>query len=135
MTIMINNVELECDFNDADFMEPFEKATQKMMDRSAALDQQKTSVADGIRKLCEIVNDYFDEIFGEGTSEKLFHGNHNQMDHLKAMEVIVEESNRAKKELSDFTNKYVQKQRSQQVQALKQQKSQQTAHMNAMMKG
>ncbi len=112
--VTINGVEFECDFYDADFVEPFEKASKKMQERAAELQSFKGTNAESMRKLCEVVNDYFDEIFGEGTSERLFHGNHNMMDHIRAAEVLADESNKSRKEMADFANKYVQRQRSEQ---------------------
>ncbi len=113
MELQINGVSLECNFNDADFTELYEEATKAM--QSTVIDLQNGKIAKGLsnadqmRKVCSVVNEYFDSIFGAGTAEQLFNGKNDMFDHLKAVEVITEAQNVAHKEFADFTNKYIQK--------------------------
>lgn len=71
--IIINGKKLEVDFLDADFLEKYEELTRAVVDaiqdRSAY--EGKTN-AESLRYQCECVNEYFDELFGEGTAEKMF---------------------------------------------------------------
>lgn len=111
MELIINNVKLEGDLMDADFMEKFETAMIKMRDTA----QRKRSenfptAAANYRAQCEVVNTCFDEIFGAGTSAKLFGGKMNVMDHLKAVEKVSEWAAGERKTLNDFTNRYTQRQ-------------------------
>ena len=61
MELIINNVKLEGDLMDADFMEKFETAMVKM--RDSALEAKRQSfptAAANYRAQCEVVNTCFD---------------------------------------------------------------------------
>ena len=111
MELIINNVKLEGDLMDADFMEKFEMAMVKM--RDSALEAKRQSfptAAANYRAQCEVVNTCFDEIFGAGTAVKLFGGKMNVMDHLMAIEKVSEWAAGEPKALNDLTNRYTQRQ-------------------------
>lgn len=111
MELIINNVKLEGDLMDADFMEKFETAMVKM--RDSALEAKRQSfptAAANYRAQCEVVNTCFDEIFGAGTAVKLFGGKTNVMDHLMAIEKVSEWAAGERKALNDLTNRYTQRQ-------------------------
>lgn len=111
MELIINNVKLEGDLMDADFMEKFETAMVKM--RDSALEAKRQSfptAAANYRAQCEVVNTCFDEIFGAGTAVKLFGGKMNVMEHLKAIEKVSEWAAGERKALNDLTNRYTQRQ-------------------------
>ena len=111
MELIINNVKLEGDLMDADFMEKFETAMVKM--RDSALEAKRQSfptAAANYRAQCEVVNTCFDEIFGAGTAVKLFGGKMNVMDHLMAIEKVSEWTAGERKALNDLTNRYTQRQ-------------------------
>lgn len=111
MELIINNVKLEGDLMDADFMEKFETAMVKM--RGSALEAKRQSfptAAANYRAQCEVVNTCFDEIFGAGTAVKLFGGKMNVMDHLKAIEKVSEWAAGERKALNDLINRYTQRQ-------------------------
>lgn len=111
MELIINNVKLEGDLMDADFMEKFETAMVKM--RDSALEAKRQSfptAAANYRAQCEVVNTCFDEIFGAGTAVKLFGGKMHVMEHLKAIEKVSEWAAGERKALNDLTNRYTQRQ-------------------------
>lgn len=111
MELIINNVKLEGDLMDVDFMEKFETAMVKM--RDSALEAKRQSfptAAANYRAQCEVVNTCFDEIFGAGTAVKLFGGKMNVMDHLMAIEKVSEWAAGERKALNDLTNRYTQRQ-------------------------
>lgn len=111
MELIINNVKLEGDLMDADFMEKFETAMVKMRDSALeAKCQSFPTAAANYRAQCEVVNTCFDEIFGAGTAVKLFGGKMNVMDHLKAIEKVSEWAAGERKALNDLTNRYTQRQ-------------------------
>lgn len=69
----INGMSLELDLEDADCMERYENAFEKMSE------EEKQIPKDGkysaiIRAYCRLYRNMYDRIFGEGTSEKLFKG-------------------------------------------------------------
>lgn len=111
MELIINNVKLEGDLMDADFMEKFETAMVKM--RDSALEAKRQSfptAAANYRAQCEVVNTCFDEIFGAGTAVKLFGSKMNVMDHFMAIEKVSEWTAGERKALNDLTNRYTQRQ-------------------------
>lgn len=111
MELIINNVKLEGDLMDADFMEKFETAMVKMRDSAPEAKRQSfPTAAANYRAQCEVVNTCFDEIFGAGTAVKLFGGKMNVMDHLKAIEKVSEWAAGERKALNDLTNRYTQRQ-------------------------
>ena len=72
----INDVELDIDMEDYDFQVKYEKAFDRLEQDEKEL--QKIGRASEITKAyCEMFNRLFDNIFGEGTSQKLFDGKFN----------------------------------------------------------
>ena len=68
-----NDVELEVDFEDVDFQERYEKAFDKMEGIEKEL-QKVGKLSEMTKKYCEMFWTLYDDIFGEGTAEKLFNG-------------------------------------------------------------
>lgn len=111
MDLIINGIKLEGDLMDADFMETFESSIIKMRDSAQAKKRENfPTAAANYRAQCEVVNTCLDEIFGDGTAQKLFGGKMNVMEHLKAIEKVSEWAAGERKTLNDFTNRYTQRQ-------------------------
>lgn len=107
----IRNVELQADFLDADFMEVFENALTKMQKRANEAKTKKwESNTKAMREICDYINVFFDEVFGEGTSEKIFGGKANVGDHFDALEAVYDERDRVNGKLANARNKYIQRQ-------------------------
>ncbi|OUQ12095.1 hypothetical protein B5E84_19405 [Lachnoclostridium sp. An14] len=71
-----NGVILEVDLQDADFAERYEKAFARMEESEKEL--QKVGVnSEMIRGYCNLFYQLFDDIYGDGTGEKLFAGKKN----------------------------------------------------------
>lgn len=113
--IEINGIKLEADFMDADFVGQYEEATKHLQQHALAhKDKHYDSLKEGYLDQIRTVNVYFNEIFGEGTADRIFEGKEkNLMTHLKAVETLTDWGNAEKKKLSDFTNKYTQRQAAQ----------------------
>lgn len=72
----LNDVEVEIDLEDADFLERYENAFNKMQEEETEL--QKVGMnSQFIFNYCELFYHLFDNIFGEGIGEKIFKGKHN----------------------------------------------------------
>ena len=112
MDIIINGVTLQGDFMDAAFAGPYEEATRRLQIEAAANQKkQYTSFADSIREQCAVVDEYFDNIFGEGTAARVFEGaEQHLMVHLQAVEDLTNCAQGERKKLNDFTNRYTQRQ-------------------------
>lgn len=73
-----NNFETEIDFTDADFMEKFEGCYEKMAEESEKV-PKVGKVSEITRAQCKVFDDFYDRLFGNGTSGKMFLGK-NSMD-------------------------------------------------------
>lgn len=67
-TLCINGVALHVDAEDAAFMERYQAASAAISNREFAAKNE----AEAIRAYCENYRIFFDALFGDGTSEKLF---------------------------------------------------------------
>lgn len=106
-TLKICGQELELDLFDADVMEVYEKSMEKIVKRNEELKvRTDLSNADGMRETCKNVKAFFDELFGEGTAEKLFKGNNNLAICMDAFAIVVAEAGKMKGQLNAITNKY-----------------------------
>ena len=111
--IVVLGKELEGDFFDADFMERYETATRDMHNKATdARDRKYEKVADAFREQCTVAREYFDRIFGNGTSRELFGDRMNLRDHMEAIAELTDCVAGAKKEINDLTNKYTQRSKS-----------------------
>lgn len=87
------DVEIEFDFYDADNMEKFEKYSeeaQKELDNIDNININKLKQSEFIRKTCNIIYRCFDNIFGEGISEKIFKNKNNFKSCVKAFKDLIE---------------------------------------------
>ncbi|ADU25690.1 DUF6673 family protein [Ethanoligenens harbinense] len=69
----INGVTLDLDLDDMDKAEQVQKVIEGMQSKIEQVKETDDYVTGG-RKVCRIVNDCFNQIFGTGTSEKIFEG-------------------------------------------------------------
>ena len=104
--ITVLGVELEYDFFDADELEKYETETLKVNEDFGNLDYKGMSNADAIRAQCKIIKTYFDNLFGEGTSERLFHGKNNYKDCMEAFAALTNEALSTDTELQSIANRY-----------------------------
>lgn len=92
--------ELEFDFLDGDEIAKLENAVFSAKNDIDKLDdKQKTSQL--VIKTCERIGKCFDDIFGEGTSSRIFKGKHNIKMCLRAFKELIDEKERQEKELND----------------------------------
>ena len=99
--------ELELDLFDADTMEVYEKSMDEVVKRAEESNKHtELSNADGIREMCGIVKNFFDEVFGDGTAEKLFKGKNNLAICMDAFGIVSSEAGKMKDQVNAITNKY-----------------------------
>ena len=97
--MLLNGVELEYDFYDADQMEVFENAVERAMaDVDKALEAKKQSQL--IRGVCQVTIDMIDEIFGDGTADEVFQGETNFRKSMQVFNALVKEKIRQEEEVS-----------------------------------
>ena len=71
-----NDVVLEIDMEDVDFQEKYESAFARMGETEKEL-QKIGKLSDITKAYCQMFFDLFDDIFGEGTSNRLFGSKRN----------------------------------------------------------
>ena len=100
--------EVEFDFLDADNVALFEKEVNTVLDKCKEQknEKQKLSLSEALRRECEIIEVFFDNMFGEGTSKEIFKGKMNLKEHIKAFEYITSEKLKAQQDLEDTINQY-----------------------------
>lgn len=72
----INGLELKYDFDDLKAMERYEQAFHSMEMKSKEMPKDGNRSTQ-IKLYCQIMYELFDDLFGKGTSNKLFHGKMN----------------------------------------------------------
>lgn len=103
--LKINDVELELDLMDADMADKYEKAYRKMQ-KDVANIPKNLSLAENIRKQCKLIFNFFDEVFTEGTSKKVFGNKTNLRECIKAVETLIDYVNKDTEEANKIINKY-----------------------------
>lgn len=88
----VNGKELEYDVFDADKMEAYETAMQRVVEKMDTLKQleNELSASQSIREQCSAVAECFDSLFGAGTASELFDGRVNLKLALQAFGELVE---------------------------------------------
>ena len=71
-----NDVELEVDMEDYDFLQKYEKAFDAMGIQEEKI-QKIGNHSEIMKEYCDMFYRLFDDIFGDGTGEKLFLGKRN----------------------------------------------------------
>lgn len=90
MTINISGVELELDIYDVDVYEKYEHEVNEVSRKvNESPEGQGLSTAESLRYQCCVVNEFFDAVFGPGTSEELFHGKNNIRDTNEAYLTVI----------------------------------------------
>ncbi len=102
----IKNIEIDFNFLDADNVEKFENEAQKVVAESARNKNEKLTYAEAIRKECEVVEEFIDNVFGKGLSEKIFEGKKDLLEHIKVFQQIADEKNSKQAELQSLYNRY-----------------------------
>ena len=102
----IRDIEVEFDFLDADDVERFENEAKRVAEECNEKNKKEMSYSEAIREECNIIEKFFDKVFGKGISEKLFKGKKNLNEHIKAFEDIVNQKNEQQRGLQNTLNRY-----------------------------
>ena len=85
----LKDIEVDFSFTDADCLERLEKASKKITEESKKHKKEEMSLSEAIRKECEIINNFIDEVFGEGIAEKVFKGKNDLQEHMELFEDVM----------------------------------------------
>ena len=106
--MVINGVEFDIDFTDAELIERIDVKSKEVYSQAEELEKNKENLspAEGIRQECKILKEFLDYVFGEGTSEKIFGDKNSLRDCLQAFEDIINERNRQLENFKKTVSKY-----------------------------
>ena len=102
----IRDIEVDFDFLDADDVERFEKEAKRVKEECEIKNKQEMSYSEVIREECNIIDRFFNNVFGDGIAEKLFKGKKNLNEHIKAFEEIIKEKVEQQKGLQNTLDRY-----------------------------
>lgn len=101
--IEINGVELELDLSDADVLDTVQDAVENLTIEAVKSER----IGDQIRQPCITINNFFDEVFGEGAADAVFKGKMNIEVHMDAFVQVVEEIGKAPEKIRESQEKYL----------------------------
>lgn len=79
----LKDIEVDFSFTDADCIERLENAAKKVKEKSELKEKEEISLSEAIRKECKIIDEFFDEVFGDGIAEKIFKGKKDLQEHME----------------------------------------------------
>lgn len=105
--ITVNGITLELELMDADNMEKYEDLNKEISDKIAEPTQYEgLSGSEQMRIQCRHVDNFFNELFGEGTSERIFPSKNNLKIRMEAFGQASQMSTDIRNEIKNITNKY-----------------------------
>ena len=85
----LKNIEVDFSFTDADDVERFENEARKVKEKADNSEKKEMTASEIIREECNVIETFFDNVFGEGISIKLFRGKKDVVEHIKLFEDII----------------------------------------------
>lgn len=98
--MVLNGIELEFDFYDADQMEIFEEALDRAGENIQEALGKQGKQSQMIRGICQATINMLDDIFGEGTAKDVFKGETNFKKCLDVFTTLVRERTKQEDEIS-----------------------------------
>lgn len=103
----IRDVDFDIDILDADVMERLEDAAEKIQKRVAEEKAKKYKKnSEFIRVFNGLTEKFIDEVLGEGSSELIFGGSQNMMEHMEAYNGIFAAKEEAMSAVTEFTETF-----------------------------
>ncbi len=90
--LVINGIELELNIFEATQAELFEQANERVLEERDKVNDIP-GLSGKIKLYCDIVYDFFDDVFGDGTANSIFEGRQNMLECLEAYMDVVEYAN------------------------------------------
>lgn len=105
--MLFNGVELEVNLMDADVMETFENNLEKIKnDIQEPTQYEGKKASEQMRLQCNYVKKFFDDTFGNGTADRLFHGTNDLSEHMDAFGEAATMGRQIKDQTKEIVNKY-----------------------------
>lgn len=105
--VTILGVEFDFDFYEADSLELYEQENERVsIDIKEPTQYEGKRTSESIRIQCGIIDKFFDNMFGEGTAQKLFNGRANLRIHMEAFAQMADAAHESRRELDAIEDKY-----------------------------
>ena len=105
MKILGIEIETDFDYNDADDVEKFEKAKKEVIQKLENIDEKNKTDSQILKEGCTYIFNFFDNVLGEGTHEKIFGNKYNIAKCMDAFADFVEEIKKQNNEIFEKVDK------------------------------
>ena len=85
----IKDIEVNFSFTDADDIERFENEARKVEEKAKNYEKKEMSTSEAIREECNVIEEFFDNVFEKGISERLFNGKKDIVEHINLFQDII----------------------------------------------
>ena len=100
----LREIEVNFSFTDADDIEKLEKGMEVVKNKTIEYENKEINLSDTIRNECKVLEEFFDNVFGEGISEKLFEGRMDLKEHTELFMEIANEKIRQTQGMQELYN-------------------------------
>lgn len=87
----LKDIEVNFSFTNADDIEKLEKGMEAVKNKTIEYKNKEINLSETIRNECKVLEEFFDNVFGEGISEKLFEGRMDLKEHTELFMEIANE--------------------------------------------
>ena len=103
-----NSAKFKFSTANADTLERYKKAMLEVSEKIDAmdLDEEGFLTIDEMKQFCEHIDVMFDQIFGEGSAQKMFSGEPDMEQHMKAFYKLVNLQEAQQKEFAEFCGNF-----------------------------
>ena len=98
----IKDIEVDFSFTNADDVERLEKGIELVKNKTIEYKKKEISLSEAIRNECKVIEEFFDTVFGEGISQKLFDGKMDLQEHSELFMEIANEKIKQTKGMQDL---------------------------------
>lgn len=87
--MIIKDIEVNFSFTDADDIERFENEARKVEEKAKNYEKKEMSTSEAIREECNVIEEFFDNVFEKGISQRLFKGKKDIAEHINLFQDII----------------------------------------------
>lgn len=100
----LGNIEVNFSYTDADDIARLEKGIELVKNKTVEFKSQEIKLSDAIRNECKVIEEFFDSVFGEGISKKIFKGKMDLKEHSELFIEVAEEKIKQTKGMQNIYN-------------------------------
>ena len=87
--MIIKDIEVNFSITDADDIERFENEARKVEEKAKNYEKKEMSTSEAIREECNVIEEFFDNVFEKGISQRLFKGKKDIAEHINLFQDII----------------------------------------------